>query len=144
MCRNRYRSPRCRGRPEKSLGNEIACSAPSRWSASSRSRSRFIYVVPLGARQEHPYDYPSILERRFRKKRRRMGAVCHLFGELPVQKMICVEVIRVREKWQSVKVSDPENRKLKRLHEQLARDFMPTGGHVLYLERVVFCSGKMI
>jgi len=73
-----------------------------------------------------------------------MGAVCHLFGELPVLKMIGVKVIRVREKWQGVKVSDPENRKLKRLHEQLARDFMPTGGHVLYLERVVFCSGKMI
>jgi len=73
-----------------------------------------------------------------------MGAVCHLFGELPVLKMIWVEVIRIREKWQGVEVSDPENRKLKRFHEQLARDFMPTDGYVLYLERVVFFLGEMI
>jgi len=71
-----------------------------------------------------------------------MGAVCHLFGELPMLKIICVEEIRVREKWQGLKVSDPENRQLKRLHEQLARDFMPTDGHVLYLGGVVLFQTK--
>jgi hypothetical protein len=71
-----------------------------------------------------------------------VGAACNPFGALPVLKMIYEAVIRVREKWRGVKVSDLENRQLKRLREQLARDLMTTDRHVSYLERVVFSPAK--
>ena len=58
--------------------------------------------------------------------------------------MMYEAVIRVREKWQGVKVSDRGNRQLKRLREQLARDFMTSVRHVLYLGKAVFFSSEMI